>query len=62
MRASPLALGLAVLATHAFAATALERGNALRLQGEWERAITEYSEAIRLDPHNADGYFRRGLS
>ena len=30
--------------------------------GQYERAIEDYSETIRLDPRVADAYYNRGLA
>lgn len=43
-------------------ATLLRRGNAYRLTKQHDRAIQEYTEAIRLAPKEALAYFNRGLS
>jgi tetratricopeptide (TPR) repeat protein len=40
----------------------LERGNAWSEGGEWDQAIKDYSEAIRLDPKNAEIFVQRGLA
>lgn len=40
---------------------AFRRGYAAHVRGELIRAITEYTEAIRLDPKNARAYNNRGL-
>ena len=39
-----------------------QRGNELRLRGNFRGAIEEYSEAIRLDPKLVNAYINRGLS
>ena len=39
------------------AETAYNRGVDYSDQGDYENAIKEYDEAIRLDPKNADAYF-----
>src|SRR6266542_2231791 len=33
------------------AADSVHRGDAYRLQGNYERAVADYSEALRLNPH-----------
>ena len=38
------------------------RGFAYDAQGEHERAIQDYDEAIRLDPHDAEAYYSRGMA
>jgi tetratricopeptide (TPR) repeat protein len=44
-------------------AALLRRGNAYRLTKQYDRAIQEYTEAIRLAPKDAAlAYFNRGLS
>lgn len=32
------------------------------MAGDYEGAIAEYSEAIRLDPRSAETYFSRGFT
>jgi tetratricopeptide (TPR) repeat protein len=44
------------------AATYLDRGNGWLKQGEFERAISDYSLAIAFDPGYAGAYFNRGLA
>lgn len=44
------------------ASEALKRGNAALEQEKFDRAITEFTEAIRLDPKNAAAYNARGLA
>jgi tetratricopeptide (TPR) repeat protein len=34
----------------------LKRGNELRLKKDWDAAIAEYREVLRLDPKNADAH------
>ena len=38
------------------------RGNAYRNNGEYDKAITDYTEAIRLDPKYATAYNNRGIA
>src|SRR6266852_7996595 len=38
------------------------RGNAYTLKGMYDRAIVDYSSAIRLKPDNADAYRDRGMA
>jgi tetratricopeptide (TPR) repeat protein len=40
----------------------LNRGNVYDLINEYQKAIADYTEAIRLDPQNANAYNNRGLS
>ena len=40
----------------------INRGNAWRDQGEHDKAIAAYTEAIRIDPKDAAAYFSRGLA
>jgi tetratricopeptide (TPR) repeat protein len=43
-------------------ATAFDnRGVAYRLKGEYERALQDYDQAIRLNPNNANAYNNRGI-
>src|SRR5262252_7929501 len=37
-----------------------ERGLAYRSKGDFDRAIADYSEAIRLDPKHAAAHYNRG--
>jgi Flp pilus assembly protein TadD len=39
---------------------ATKRGNLLRDKGDFDGAIAAYTEAIRLNPHNAQLYSSRG--
>ena len=38
------------------------RGNAYRVKGDYDHAIADYDEAIRLDPKDPDAYNNRGLA
>ena len=38
------------------------RGNSYAELGQYERAIQEYDEAIRLERHWGDAYYKRGLA
>jgi tetratricopeptide (TPR) repeat protein len=38
------------------------RGVAYHKQGEFDKAISDYSDAIRLDRNNADAYYARGTA
>ena len=40
----------------------LNRGNAYHDKGEYDRAIRDYDEAIRLKPDDADAYKNRGVA
>ena len=40
----------------------MNRGLASSGKGDWERAIRDYDETIRLNPHYADAFFERGLA
>jgi uncharacterized protein (TIGR02145 family) len=39
----------------------VDRGNEYKENGELDKAIAEYSEAIRVDPNYADAYYCRGI-
>src|SRR5262245_6009149 len=38
------------------------RGSAHRARGELKRAVEDYDRAVRLNPHDADVFFRRGVA
>jgi tetratricopeptide (TPR) repeat protein len=38
----------------------ISRGDAYNTQGNYDQAIADYSEAIRLDPKSENAYFHRG--
>jgi tetratricopeptide (TPR) repeat protein len=40
----------------------LNRGIAYRRQGDFEHAINDYGQAIKLNPGDADSYFNRGVA
>ena len=40
----------------------VSRGDSYAEEGLYERAIQEYDEAIRLERHEADAYYKRGLA
>jgi tetratricopeptide (TPR) repeat protein len=40
----------------------MERGDAWTKGGEWDRAVKDYSEVIRLDPKHVDAFIRRGMA
>jgi S1-C subfamily serine protease len=42
--------------------TYLERGKAWRKKGEYDKAINDFDEAIRLEPKNSSAYYNRGFA
>ncbi len=38
------------------------RGDSYAEEGQYERAIQDFGEAIRLDPQNAGAYHNRGVA
>jgi tetratricopeptide (TPR) repeat protein len=40
----------------------MHRGNAYARRGEFDRAIADHSEAIRLKPNDVDSYYNRGYT
>jgi Tfp pilus assembly protein PilF len=42
------------------AVEAYNRGNAYYWEGDYDRAIADYNQAIRLDPNHYQTYFNRG--
>jgi tetratricopeptide (TPR) repeat protein len=38
------------------------RGSAYRAGGELKRAVEDYDQAVKLNPHDADVFFRRGIA
>jgi tetratricopeptide (TPR) repeat protein len=42
--------------------TCIKRGDAYRSKGEYDRALADYGNAIRLDPLNAAGYLNRAAT
>jgi len=40
----------------------ISRGDSYAEEGQYERAINEYDEAIRLERDDADAYYKRGLA
>jgi tetratricopeptide (TPR) repeat protein len=47
---------------HALALKFSNRGVEWRLKGDYERAISDYGDAIRLDPNYADAYYNRCIA
>ena len=45
-----------------FAQALSDRGAAWYFKGEYQKAIADYDEAIRLDPNNARTYTNRGTA
>ena len=44
------------------AAEAIKKGNASLHGGDWDKAIPDFTEAIRLEPKAADAYYNRGVA
>jgi tetratricopeptide (TPR) repeat protein len=44
------------------ASAIVRQGDGYRASRQYDRAIVEYSDAIKADPRSADAYFNRGLS
>jgi tetratricopeptide (TPR) repeat protein len=40
----------------------MHRGNVYARYGDYDRAIADQSEAIRLDPRDADAFYNRGYT
>ena len=40
----------------------MNRGNAYHLKNQYDQAIANYDEAIKVNPRNARAYYNRGLS
>jgi len=40
----------------------MNRGNTYRITRDYDKAIGDYTEAIRLDPKCAEAYHNRGLA
>jgi len=38
------------------------RGSAHRARGDLKRAVEDYDQAVKLNPHDADVFFRRGVA
>ncbi|MDR2597676.1 MAG: tetratricopeptide repeat protein [Treponema sp.] len=55
-----LGLLCACTATHKKVAELLESGEDAFYIGNYDKAIADYTEAIRIEPKNAEAYFRRG--
>jgi tetratricopeptide (TPR) repeat protein len=39
----------------------LEKGNAKSDNGDWKGAIEDYDKAVKFNPKNAEGYYKRAL-
>src|SRR5262249_28100632 len=58
----PLATSRAAGPEPTDAAGFIERGHSWDAKGDYQRAIKDYTEALRLDPKNANAFARRGLA
>jgi tetratricopeptide (TPR) repeat protein len=38
----------------------VEQGNLLDARGQFEKAVTAYDSALKIDPHDADAIFNKG--
>src|SRR5262249_23570043 len=47
---------------HNLAALYFNRGNLYLDKGEYDRALADFSEAIRLDPKNTDFFYSRAIA
>jgi tetratricopeptide (TPR) repeat protein len=45
-----------------FAETFVARGLLYKFKGQWERAIADFTEAIRLDPNDVTAFLNRGVT
>ena len=54
-------LGIPSLLSAEDAVDFINRGNAWQEKGEYDKAIADYNQAIRLKPNNADPYYFRGV-
>src|SRR5262245_43148789 len=62
---APDASGTMLRAAHSAPTDAkgfVERGNAWTDKGEWDKAIKDYTEAIRLDPKSVEAFIGRGFA
>ncbi len=54
--------GNRTFANAAAAEVRIDRGNTALLKGYYDKAIEEFTEAIRLKPHHSAAYFGRGVA